>query len=173
VRQSRQPFVDDDRLRGAREMRQAGSEEDPVIRQATPADHQSWLVLWHGYQTFYKVAIDEATTAATWQRFLDEAEPMWCAVAELGGKPVGIVHYLSHRSTWTSGNYCYLQDLFVDPGLRARGIGRALIRYVYERAADIGCSRVWWLTHEGNTDAMKLYDQVADRSGFIQYRKLF
>ena len=108
----------------------------------------------------------------TWQRLMNDAEPMWCAVAELDDKPVGIVHYLSHRSTWTSGNYCYLQDLFVDPNLRAQGIGRALIQHVYDRAAEMGCSRVWWLTHETNTDAMKLYDKVADRSGFVQYRKL-
>ena len=103
-------------------------ERAAVIRQATPADHQAWLALWRGYQTFYKVVHRRATTAMTWQRLLDDAEPMWCAVAEVGDKPVGIVHYLSHRSTWTSGNYCYLQDLFVDPGLRAKGIGRALIR---------------------------------------------
>ena len=144
----------------------------PDIRMATPADHQAWLALWRGYQAFYKVDIDEATTAITWQRILDDAEPMWCAVAEVDGVPVGIVHYLAHRSTWTAGNYCYLQDLFVDPGLRAQGIGRALIRHVYDRAATMGFSRVWWLTHETNTDAMKLYDQVADRSGFVQYRKL-
>lgn len=150
----------------------APGEHGAAVRLATPADHRDWLVLWHGYQAFYKVAIDDITTAATWQRLLSDAEPMWCAVAELEGKPVGIVHYLTHRSTWTAGNYCYLQDLFVDPGLRARGIGRALIQHVYERAAAMDCARVWWLTHETNSDAMKLYDQVADRSGFVQYRKL-
>jgi len=143
------------------------------IRLATPADYQAWRELWLGYQAFYKVVIDEPTTAMTWQRLMNDAEPMWCAVAEIDDKPVGIVHYLSHRSTWTSGNYCYLQDLFVDQGLRGKGIGRALIAHVYDRARDMGCSRVWWLTHETNTDAMKLYDQVADRSGFVQYRKLF
>lgn len=154
-------------------MQPADNEQSVAIRQATPADHQDWLVLWRGYQAFYKVAIDDATTAMTWQRLLNDAEPMWCAVAELRGKPVGIVHFLTHRSTWTSGNYCYLQDLFVDPRLRAKGIGRALIQHVDARSREMGCSRVWWLTHETNTDAMKLYDQVADRSGFVQYRKLF
>lgn len=149
------------------------SDTEVTIRLATPADHQAWLGLWRGYQVFYKVDIDAATTAMTWQRLLDDSEPMWCAVAESDGKLVGIVHYLTHRSTWTIGNYCYLQDLFVDPARRAKGIGRALIGHVYERAAAMGCSRVWWLTHETNTDAMKLYDQVADRSGFVQYRKLF
>ena len=144
-----------------------------AIRLATPADHQAWRELWLDYQAFYKVSIDEPTTAMTWQRLMNDEEPMWCAVAELDNHPVGIVNYLSHRSTWTSGNYCYLQDLFVKQGLRGKGIGRALIEHVYARAAEIGCSRVWWLTHETNTDAMKLYDKVADRSGFVQYRKLF
>jgi GNAT superfamily N-acetyltransferase len=145
---------------------------DAAIRLATPADYQAWRDLWLGYQAFYKVEIDEPTTAMTWQRLMNDAEPMWSAVAEIGNKPVGIVNYLSHRSTWTAGNYCYLQDLFVDQSLRGQGIGRALVEHVYDRAAEMGCSRVWWLTHETNTDAMKLYDKVADRSGFVQYRKI-
>lgn len=154
-------------------MIQPSEQPDSIaIRLATPADHQDWLALWRGYQGFYKVDIDDATTAMTWQRLLNDAEPMWCAVAESGGRPVGLVHYLTHRSTWTAGDYCYLQDLYVDPDRRARGIGRMLIDHVYARAATMGCSRVWWLTHESNLDAMKLYDQVADRSGFVQYRKL-
>ncbi len=63
----------------------------------------------------------------------------------------------------------YLQDLFVDPAMRGQGLGRALIEHVYAEAAARGCSRVWWLTHETNTDAMVLYDRVADKSGFVQY----
>ena len=55
------------------------------IRLATPADHLAWLDLWRGYQAFYKVDIDAATTAMTWQRILDDGEPMWCAVAEDDG----------------------------------------------------------------------------------------
>jgi GNAT superfamily N-acetyltransferase len=149
-----------------------GNDTGVIVRLATPADHLAWLDLWRGYQSFYKVDIDAATTAMTWQRLLDDTEPMWGAVAELDGRLLGIVHYLTHRSTWTAGNYCYLQDLFVDRSRRAQGIGRSLIRHVYDRAAAMDCSRVWWLTHETNTDAMKLYDQVADRSGFVQYRKL-
>jgi quinol monooxygenase YgiN len=47
-----------------------------------------------------------------------------------------------------------------------------LIEHVYKTAAENGCSRVYWLTHETNTDAMVLYDRVADKSGFIQYRKM-
>ena len=97
---------------------------------------------------------------------------MHAALAEIGGTAVGIVHFIEHRSCWTTGNYMYLQDLFVAPDARGHGVGRALIEHVYAEAAARGCSRVWWLTHESNTQAMVLYDHVADRSGFVQYRKM-
>lgn len=143
-----------------------------TIRAVTAADHASWLPLWQGYQRFYKAVISEDTTAVTWQRFLDRAEPINAALAWQDGKAVGLVHFIYHRSTWTAGNYCYLQDLYVAEGIRGGGIGRQLIEHVYTEAAATGASRVHWLTHETNTDAMHLYDKIADRSGFVQYRKL-
>jgi GNAT superfamily N-acetyltransferase len=143
------------------------------IRAITAADHAAWLPLWQGYQRFYKAVISDETSAITWQRFLDGAEPMNAALAWQGDKAVGLVHFIYHRSTWTVGNYCYLQDLYVDEGIRGGGIGRQLIEHVYQQAEAAGASRVHWLTHETNTDAMHLYDKVADRSGFVQYRKLF
>ena len=143
-----------------------------TIRAVTAADFDAWLPLWRGYQVFYKTDIDEATTRTTWQRFLAADEPMHAALADVDGRAVGLVHYIEHRSCWTSGNYMYLQDLFVDPRMRGGGYGRALIEHVYAEAAAHGCSRVWWLTHESNAEAMLLYDRIADRSGFVQYRKI-
>jgi GNAT superfamily N-acetyltransferase len=142
-----------------------------IIRVALESDYENWLPLWKGYQSFYKTDIPDATTAMTWSRFHDPQEPMHCAVAEIDTKLVGLVHFIRHRSCWTPGDYVYLQDLFVEPGSRGGGVGRALIEYVYVAAAEFGASRVWWLTHESNADAMSLYDQIAERSGFIQYRK--
>ena len=84
----------------------------------------------------------------------------------------GLSDWIMHRSCWTVGDYCYLQDLFVDNSMRGKRIGRKLIEYVYDAAAAAKCSRVWWLTHESNATARLLYDRIADRSGFIQYRKL-
>jgi GNAT superfamily N-acetyltransferase len=143
------------------------------IRAATSADYEAWYPLWRGYQTFYKTDIPEQTSRTTWQRLLDEREPMHCALAFLDGRAVGLVHFIQHRSCWTSGDYMYLQDLFVAAGLRGKGLGRALIEHVYADARRRGCSRVYWLTHETNKDAMVLYDRIADRSGFLQYRKVF
>ena len=144
-----------------------------VIRPVGVDERANWEPLWKGYQTFYKAVIPEATTAVTWARLHDPAEPMHVLGAYVDGRLKGIVHYLFHRSSWTVGNYCYLQDLFVAEGVRNLGLGRALIAAVEERARAASASRVYWLTHETNTDARALYDKVADRPGFIQYRKLF
>jgi GNAT superfamily N-acetyltransferase len=146
---------------------------DVSLRDFATGDFDAWYPLWRGYQAFYKVDIPLETSRVTWQRLLDDAEPMHGTFALAGGRPVGMVHYVEHRSCWTVGNYVYLQDLFVEPGLRGTGLGRRLIEHVYEWARRRGCSRVHWLTHETNTDAMQLYDRIADRSGFVQYRKVF
>lgn len=142
------------------------------IRPLAPADHAAWEPLWAGYLAFYKASVPPETTDLTWRRFHDPAEPMHALGAFMDGKLGGIVHYLFHRSTWTAGPYCYLQDLFTDEAPRGRGAGRALIEAVYAEAREAGASRVYWLTHETNATARLLYDRIADASGFIQYRKI-
>ncbi len=140
------------------------------IRPLAARDHGVWMPLWRGYQTFYKTDIPAEVSAVTWSRLLDPAEPMGGALAWVAGRAVGMVHHIRHRSCWTIGDYIYLQDLFVSSDIRGAGIGRKLIEYVYALAKDEGCSRVHWLTHETNTDAMLLYDRIAGKSGFVQYR---
>lgn len=142
------------------------------IRLFTSQDKAVWLPLWKGYQNFYKTQISDDVSDTSWKRLLDADEPMSGAFVWVDGVAAGFVHYIRHRSTWAKGDYCYLQDLYVNPEIRGKGLGRALIEHVYKTAEESGCSRVYWLTHETNTDAMVLYDRVADKSGFIQYRKM-
>lgn len=143
----------------------------PQVRAARADEYDTWHALWRGYQAFYKVDIAEAVSRVTWQRFFDANEPMHCDLVEADGVVRGLVHSIDHRSCWTAEYSCYLQDLFVDPALRSQGLGRRLIEHVYAQARARGCARVHWLTHETNLDAMKLYDRIADRPGFVQYRK--
>ncbi|WP_202901472.1 GNAT family N-acetyltransferase [Thalassospira australica] len=147
-------------------------DESTEIRPITAPDFDAWLPLWRGYQTFYKVDIPDDVSKQTWQRFLDANEPMHAALAWQDGKAIGMVHWIYHRSCWTSGDYCYLQDLYVDEKLRGTGAGRKLIEHVYDDAGKTGAARVYWLIQDDNFTAMKLYDRIADKSGFIQYRKM-
>ncbi|HEY4253149.1 MAG TPA: GNAT family N-acetyltransferase [Roseomonas sp.] len=148
-----------------------------TIRPAARGDHDQWLPLWEGYNTFYgrtgDKALDPAITAMTWSRFFDAYEPMHALVAESEGRLIGLVHYLFHRSTIAIGPNCYLQDLFASEAARGQGVGRALIEAVYDRARAAGAARVYWQTHESNATARRLYDQVAERPGNIIYRKAF
>jgi GNAT superfamily N-acetyltransferase len=150
---------------------------DLVIRPLRPDERAAWEPLWQGYLTFYESRVSPETTDVLWQRLHDPNEPMFVlgAYSHEGSRErlIGIVQYLFHRSCWTIGDYCYLQDLFVVPEARALGAGRALIGAVEQAARAQGASRVHWLTKEDNHSARALYDQLAERSGFIQYRKLF
>lgn len=144
----------------------------PLLRAVTASDYADWLPLWQGYLTFYEASLPDAVTETTWARLLDPAEPVHGALAFDGeGRAVGLVHWIFHRSTWAVGEVCYLNDLYVDPGQRGGGVGRALIEHVTGEARAQGAAKVYWLTHETNVTAQKLYNAVAERTGFIQYRK--
>ena len=148
-----------------------------IIRPIARQDFDQWMPLWDGYNAFYgrsgETALASEITAMTWSRFFDAYEPVHALVAESEGQLLGLVHYLFHRSTTAIAPNCYLQDLFTTQASRGKGIGRALIEGVYERAQAAGSGRVYWLTHETNKTAMKLYDKIGERSGFVVYRKLF
>lgn len=141
-----------------------------TIAPITNDDHTDWAVLWSGYLSFYETDLDEATTAATFERLVDADSGIHGAIArDENGAAVGIVHWLTHLGTWTTTNYCYLEDLFVASSGRGGGVGRALIEHVRAWAEQNGSSKVYWLTAESNATARVLYDRVASRSGMIHY----
>ena len=148
-----------------------------LVRPVARSDYAQWLPLWDGYNAFYgrsgETALAPEITQMTWVRFFDAYEPVHALVAESRGRLVGLAHYLFHRSTTTIAPVCYLLDLFSDASARGQGVGRALITDLYGRARQAGASRVYWQTHETNQTAQTLYDKVAERSGFIVYRKGF
>ena len=139
-------------------------------------DYEQWLGLWNGYNKFYgrsgPTALHPEIIKTTWARFFDTYEPVHAVVAEQNGSLVGLAHYLFHRSTISIEPTCYLQDLFTAEEARGKGIGRALIDEVYKRAGSAGCKRLYWLTHETNQTAIQLYEKVAERSGFIVFKKM-
>jgi GNAT superfamily N-acetyltransferase len=149
------------------------SAQGVVVRSVAPSDFEAWLPLWDGYNAFYgrqdATALPTAVTQATWQRFLDPAEPVFGLVAEAQGQLLGLCHYLFHRSTTRIEPICYLQDLFTVPPVRDQSVGRALIEAVYERAKTHGARRVYWQTQESNSTARLLYEKVATHHGFMVY----
>jgi GNAT superfamily N-acetyltransferase len=149
--------------------------ESIVVRPLQRADHAAWLELWQGYNIFYgrtgAQALPAEVTQTTWSRFFDEYEPMHALVAERAGAIRGLAHYLFHRSTIHLAPVCYLEDLFTAQSARGQGVAAALIEAVYQQARAAGVRSVYWQTHESNAVAMRLYDRMAARLGFIVYDK--
>ncbi len=141
-----------------------------TLSSLTADDHDDWLSLWWGYLEFYEAELTTAQTELTFARLIDPADAVCGAIArDHAGRGVGLVHWLTHPSTWSVGPYCYLEDLFVHPDARGSGTGAALIEHVRAWAADTGCDKVYWLTQRGNHKARELYDRVATDTGFVHY----
>lgn len=142
------------------------------IRALTEQDEAVWRELWTGYLEFYESQVDEAVYQSTFQRMLTEGEYEPNALlAWDGDKAVGLVHFMFHRHCWRIENVCYLQDLFADPSVRGKGVGRALIEAVYAAADNAGCPVVYWNTADDNHTARLLYDRIARKTQFIKYQR--
>ena len=142
------------------------------IRALRAGDRERWSELWQGYLTFYRCTLPADITELTWRRLLDPAHPFQgLAAVTQDALLAGFVHYHVHASTWARVGYCYLEDLFVDPGCRGLGLGRALIEAVYREADQQGAERVYWHTANTNEQAQGLYRQVAELTPFVQYKR--
>ena len=148
----------------------------PLIRPLQTSDFAAWKSLWDGYNVFYgrdgATALPDDVTRTTWSRFFDAHEPMHALVADREGELLGLAHFLYHRSTIQLQPTCYLQDLYTLESARGRGVARALVEAVSDHARTTGTPRLYWQTHETNAVAMRLYDRIAQKSGFLVYRKV-
>ncbi len=150
----------------------ADQTENLIVRPLLAADEPEWRRLWSAYLEYYETTVSEEVYASSFSRLLgDDAQDYNGLVAELDGRLVGLTHYLFHRHGWKIENTCYLQDLFADPDVRGRGIGRALIQGVYAAADTAGAPAVYWLTQDFNKAGRRLYDKVGVLTPFIKYNR--
>jgi len=140
-----------------------------LIRSALPGDEATWRKLWRGYCEFYGVRLAKEVTDRTWKRILDPDSAVMCIVAEVDGQVYGFANCVVHENTWETQPVCYLEDLFVLPSARGRGVGTALIEWLRNAMRAEGWARLYWMTHEDNAVARKLYDRFTLSDGFVRY----
>lgn len=141
------------------------------VMPATEDDKAEWLPLWRAYLDFYKQALDDEITDLTFARALESGENLNLLVAKSDGRIIGFATYVLHRSSWARDWYCYLEDLFVAEDQRGRGVARALIAAVAEAGKAKGAERLYWVTDEANKTAQALYEKLATKTDFIQFRR--
>lgn len=138
-----------------------------VVAPLRAHDRAAWEALARAYHTFYEEQFAPAAYDRAWRR-LQESDEIRALAAFDADRVVGIVHYLFHAHVWDAA-VCYLQDLFVVPEARGRGVARQLIAAVEGEARERGACRVYWMTKHDNAPARRLYDRIATHSGFIRY----
>ena len=140
------------------------------IRYATAQDESDWRRLWQGYLDFYNVDLSDAITSSTWKRILDPNSRVQARLAFVDGAMAGFAIHHHHDSTWVLGSDGYLEDLYLDPAFRGKGVGRALIDDLIAICREKGWERLYWHTNVSNVTARKLYDTYVKEDGHIRYR---
>lgn len=140
-----------------------------TIRAALPSDEAAWRQLWQGYCDFYQAQLSEEVTDRTWKRILDPDSQIMCIVAEVDGQVYGFANCVVHENTWETQAVCYLEDLFVLPSARRRGVASALIEWLRNAMRAEAWARLYWLTRADNTEARRLYDRFAQADCFVRY----
>ncbi|MDW3221656.1 MAG: GNAT family N-acetyltransferase [Paracoccaceae bacterium] len=143
-----------------------------LVRPLRTSDKPQWAAMWRAYLEYYETERPQEIFDLYFNRLMgDDPQDYTCLVAELDGKLVGLTHYVYHRHGWSKENVCYLQDLYADPAVRGKGVGRALIEAVYAAADKDGAPGVYWLTQDFNATARKLYDRIGKKTPFIKYTR--
>jgi GNAT superfamily N-acetyltransferase len=140
-----------------------------IIRAAVPADEAIWREMWRGYCDFYQAQLSEEATNRTWKRILDPDSQIMCIVAEVDGQVCGFANCVVHENTWETQAVCYLEDLYVLPAARRRGVATAIIEWLRNAMRAEGWARLYWMTREDNLEARRVYDRFAQTDGFVRY----
>jgi GNAT superfamily N-acetyltransferase len=140
-----------------------------VIRAALPSDEKAWRELWRGYCQFHGTWLAAEVTDRTWQRILDPDSAIMCLVAEVEGQVYGFANCVVHEGTWEVQPLCYLEDLYVLPSARGRGLGTALVDWLRNAMRAEGWARLYWMTRSDNAQARALYDRFGQADGFVRY----
>ncbi len=133
----------------------------PRIRAATPADIPVILRFIHELAEYEREPDAVLATEADLLRDGFGAAPRFrCVVAEEDGTPAGFALFFSSYSTWRGHHGIRLEDLYVTPAFRGKGIGRALLAHLARIAVDEGCPRLEWDVLAWNAPAIGFYEQI-------------
>ncbi len=131
------------------------------IRKATPDDIPLILEFIRELAEYERAPEAAVATPADLRRDGFSGEPrFYVEIAEWDGQPAGFALWFFNYSTWQGKAGLYLEDLFVRPQYRKKGIGKALLVHLARLAAEKGCGRYQWQVLDWNTPAIEFYESL-------------
>lgn len=141
-----------------------------TIRPIAEGDYDAWLALYRGYAEFYRVPLPEDTSRRLFGWLLDPSHVIEGRLAcDEGGKAVGLAHFRAMPRPLAAAEIGFLDDLFVAPDGRGKGIARSLLLHLSDVARERGWPKVRWITAADNAEARRLYDRVATQTAWVTY----
>ena len=140
-----------------------------MIREIKPTDKEQWENLYKGYAKFYKVEMNKTILKTVWHWIHDKNHEVEGIVYEINNKIVGLAHYRKMPRPLRGQEIGFLDDLYVDPDYRRKGIGEKFLNYLKELSKSRGWNLIRWLTHDDNIKAKSLYDRVAEKTNWDLY----
>jgi len=140
-----------------------------MIRKLEQKDKANWSKLYNGYADFYKAPMNTGVLDTLWGWIHDKTHDVDGLCFELENKIVGIVHYRTMPRPIKGKYIAFLDDLFVEPDFRGQKIAQKLISHLKSLAKANNWDGIRWNTHSSNKNAKKLYDKIANNTGFVVY----
>ena len=135
-----------------------------MIREIKLTDKEQWENLYEGYAKFYKVEMNKTILKTVWNWIHDKNHEVEGIVYEINNKIVGLAHYRKMSRPLRGQEIGFLDDLYVDPDYRRKGIGEKFLNYLKELSKSRRWNLIRWLTHDDNIKAKSLYDRVAKKN---------
>jgi GNAT superfamily N-acetyltransferase len=130
------------------------------IRPSTPADVPQILQFIRDLASFEREPDAVVASEALIHKALFEERSAEALIAEINGGPVGFALFFHTFSTWTGRKGIWLEDLYVDPPARRRGVAKALLQHIARLALERNCARFEWSVLDWNEDAIAVYRKL-------------
>ena len=141
-----------------------------IIRKPYSEEYGIWSKIYRTYLDFYQTSLTEDDLQRVWSWIFEEnSQKIHCYFAEIDNEVVGLTHFREFLRPIKAGRGVFLDDLIVIPTCRGHGVGYQLIEAVKLYAKENSISVVRWITALDNSQAIRLYDGVANKTRWVTY----